>query len=80
MDTSFCFFEKLKTEMVYGKNFAITTITPKDGKYFPFSQYVADTTFMKYGKPHKLSFHHSKATYLIFIISKFFDRKNSFSR
>lgn len=32
----------------------LDSLTPKDGKYFPFSQYVADTTFKKYGKPHKL--------------------------
>lgn len=39
----------------------LKSITPKDGKYFPFSEYVADTTFKKYGAPHKL--HDLRHTY-----------------
>ena len=32
----------------------LKTLTPKNGKYFPLSEKIADETFKKYGKSHKL--------------------------
>lgn len=39
----------------------LDSLSLSDGKYFPFSQFVADTTFKKYGKLHKL--HHLRHTF-----------------